>query len=137
MAFQTHITDGNGNPVYVYHNKNTDRNRFALTVDPAGHIITYTEVFSANQTNQAILTPTSGTKLCIRDVYLSCAINTGDINLDFASSNITVARLYAARFTTVSHLSCHLEGAIDEPLLLTSTTGNNDIFILINYIEET
>ncbi len=137
MAFQTRLTDGNGNPIYVYHNINSDRNRYALTVDPAGHILTHTAVYAANQAGIALITPTAGTRLCIRDIYLCASINTGDIELDFNTSNIPVARLYAARYQVVYALSCHMEGAIDEVLTLTTTTGNNDIFIMVNYIEET
>lgn len=137
MAQQTQVTDGQGNEIFVYENKNTGRNRRALTVDPAGHILTHTALYSVNQTNIAMITPTSGTLLCVRDIFISCSGNTGTIEINFNTSNIAVARLYATRDQRIENINCHIEGAIDEPLSITSTTGANEIFILVNYIEET
>jgi len=136
MAQQVDITDGQGKEIFVYENHNSGRNRRALTVDPAGHILTSTVVYAANQTNTTILTPASGTKLCIRDIYVGVDNNAGDVELDFNTSNIVVFRIYATRFQNWSGVNMHIEGAIDEVLSVTTTTGANNLFILINYIEE-
>lgn len=136
MAQQVDITDGQGNQVYVYENVNSDRNRRALTVDMAGHILTHTVVYTANQANTTLITPTLGTSLCLRDVYIATESNTGDVNIDFLTSNIAVLRLYATMFQNWSGVNMHIEGALNEVLSITTTTGANDVFILINYLEE-
>ena len=97
---------------------------------------TFTKLYSANQTNLAIITPGSGRKLCIHTVVISTEANTGEVRLDFASSGKVVARCYATRFQHSCSINLHIEGAVDEPLTLTSTTGANDLHIAVSYVEE-
>jgi len=137
MAQQVDITDGKGKEIYVYENHNSGRNRRALTVDTAGHILTKTVTYTANQSGTTFLSPALGTKLCIRDVYMSTDDNLGMAVLNFNGvSMIDVFHLFATRFQNWSAVNMHIEGAIDESLTITSTTGVNHLFILVNYIEE-
>ena len=137
MAQQVYLTDGQGKEIYVYENHNSGRNRRALTVDPAGHILTKTATYTENQTGTIFLSPTSGTRLCIRDVYMSTDDNLGLAVLNFNGvSMIDVFRLFATRFQSWSTVNMHIEGALNENLTITSTTGANQLFVLVNYIEE-
>jgi len=97
---------------------------------------TFSRVYTSNQTNLDIITPTSGKRLCVHTVIIVTESNTGDVKLDFATSNKPVGRLYATRDQQQVATHLHIEGAVNEPLTLNTTTGNNDVFIAISYIEE-
>ena len=97
---------------------------------------TFSRVYPANQTNLAIITPGSGRRLCIHSVSICTEANAGDVELDFQASGIPVGRCYATRFQTCCHINMHTEGGKNEPLRLTTTTGANDVFIAVSYIEE-
>ena len=97
---------------------------------------TFSRVYTSNQTNLNIITPASGKKLCVHGVIVATDSNTGDVSLDFATSNIPVSRLYATRHQQQVAIHLHIEGAVNEPLTLNTTTGNNDLFIAVSYIEE-
>lgn len=94
---------------------------------------TFTEEYTAAQTNTAILTPASGKKLAVVGVLLSTDANTGVISLDFATSAKKVFRLYASAFAESVEDDLHIEGATDEALTLNSTTGTSNVFVLVNY----
>lgn len=98
---------------------------------------TFSHVYIANETNNNIISPGSGRKLCVHGVIITTESNAGDVAVDFASSNIPVARLYATRFQQHVSINLHIEGAISEPLTLNTTTGANDVFLAVSYIEET
>jgi len=124
---------GSDKLIYVYDNEKSGK--ASLSVDVSGHISTITKVYTENQTNTALITPSSGKKISIRDVYVGVNADSGNVECDFATSNIPVLRVYAAKFKSMEMINTHLEGAVDEPLSITTTTGDNDIFISVNYLE--
>ena len=96
----------------------------------------WSQVYTANQTNLTILTPQSGARICVHAVTICTESNTGDVEIDFLTSGKPVARLYASRFQQALSMSLHIEGAQNEVITLTTTTGANDVFIAISYGEE-
>lgn len=98
---------------------------------------TFTAEYTANQTNLAILTPASGKKLAVVGVLIATDSITGDVNLDFITSGKKVMPLYASAFARTINDDVHIEGAVDEVLTLNSTTGANNVFIMVNYREVT
>ncbi len=94
---------------------------------------TFTEEYTQNQTDEEVITPAEGNKLVVKDVSLHTKATSGTVELDFNGTK--VARLYSSvnnRFTpTVSTI----KGAVDEPLVLNSTTGDNELFVSVNYVE--
>jgi len=107
-----------------------------LMVDTAEHHTTFSGEYTANQTSLTIITPTSGHKICVQEVYVAVNANSGTISLDFATSEKKVFRMYAAKQQTWAIAGVHIEGATDEALQLTSTVGENEHYLIINYIEE-
>ena len=97
---------------------------------------TFTEEYTADQTDNDIIIPSSGNKLAITYVYIQANANSGVVEMDFATSGDKVARLYASnRNQTAVRIGANT-GAEDEPLTLNTTTGaDNEVFISINYIE--
>lgn len=96
---------------------------------------TFTEEYTAAQTNTTIITPASGKKIDVVGVLIVTDATTGDVTLDFTTSGIKVMRLYASAFARMVSDDMHVEGAIDEVLTLNTTTGTNNVFILVNYRE--
>ena len=97
---------------------------------------TFSRVYTSNQTNLEIITPASGKKICVHGVITVTESNTGDVKLDFATSNTPVSRLYATRHQQQVAIHLHIEGAVNEPITLNTTTGDNDVLIAVSYIEE-
>jgi len=116
--------------------KNAFREKAALLVDASTFIDTFTDEYTGNKTNLSIITPNEGKKLRVREVIIVTDASSGVVKLDFASSNIKVARLYCSKENTLQTTNLHLVGAVDEPLSLTTTTGDEEVFIIVNYIQE-
>lgn len=107
----------------------------AIIVDGESYKSTFTEEYTTAQTATSIITPTSGHKLCIRNVHIQTDGTSGEVQLDFLTSGKKIARLYVTKQNRDWYSLGCLSGAIDEPLSLTTTTGASKVFILINYIE--
>jgi len=116
----------------IYDYKSGKRN---LIISRAAGKTTFADEYGSNQTDEAIITPSSGKRLCIAGVHTSMDADTGDILLDFATSNKKVWRHYGAKFKTLPSKDIHIEGDVDESLTLNSTQGDNDIFVMVNYRE--
>ena len=88
--------------------------------------------YSGAQTAAAILTPTSGTAIVVKQVYASSSVTNVDVTLAFATSAKTVFKLYTAnKATAVGNVLCG-EGAVDEALSLTCGAST---FVSISYDE--
>lgn len=88
---------------------------------------------SQSQSAAAMITPTSGKKLIIRQVYASTSTINADVTLEFLTSEKIIFKLYTAQTaTSVGNIICG-EGAVDEVLSL--TCGANT-FVSVSYDEE-
>lgn len=126
------LTDGTHEFGTIYDYKTGE---LSLIVSRAAGKTTFTEEYGSNQTNEAIITPSAGKKLCIAGVHTSMDADAGDILLDFATSNQKVWRHYGAKFKTSPSKDIHIDGDIDEALTLNSTQGANNMFVMVNYRE--
>lgn len=106
----------------------------ALMVDTDMIKTTFTAEYSAAQTAVSMITPPSGYKVCVRDVFIRTNGNTGVVEIDFVTSSKLVDRLYAAAQNQSTNTSGHVLGAVDEPLKITTTTGANKVFVKVNYV---
>ena len=105
----------------------------ALKVETQSIENTFTEEYTTNQTEQEIITPEEGNRLIVKDVSMHTKANSGTVNLDFNGTK--VARLYSSVNNRFSPTVSSIVGAVDEPIVLNSTTGDNELFISINYVE--
>ena len=116
----------------IYDHKSGKR---SLIVSRAAGKTTFTEEYGSNQTDEEIITPASGKRLCIAGIHTSMDADAGNILLDFATSGQKVWRQYGARFKTTPSKDIHIEGDVDESLTLNSTQGVHNIFVMVNYRE--
>jgi len=128
----TKLTDGTHEFGTIYDYKTGE---LSLIVSRAAGKTTFTEEYGANQTDEDIITPASGKKICVAGIHTSMDADAGNISLDFATSNQKVWRHYGAKFKTSPSKDIHIHGDVDEPLTLNSTQGANNIFVMVNYRE--
>src|SRR3990167_11161151 len=55
----------------------------------------FTAEYDTNQTNLTVITPTSGTRLAIKGVYIGTEASTGSCRLEFGTSADTVHTVFA------------------------------------------
>ena len=105
---------------------------------------TFTSEYDEDQDAKAIITPTSGKLLKITGAYITTegATTIGQkIRLHFATSVDTVASLFPSAVanspSTISTGDILVQGAVDEPLSLTTNLGDGkNYFVSVNYREE-
>lgn len=83
-------------------------------------------------TNVTILTPTSGTKLAIKGVYIGSTATTGEIRLTIDSN--TVCTFFAN--SQAGYVPVRISGLRNSVLKLTTTISGANAFVLVNYREE-
>jgi len=96
---------------------------------------TFTAEYTSNQTDQDIITPSSGKKISVIGGLTVTTASSGEIKLDFPTSNKPIWRHYASKFSEAGAWKLNLTGAADEPVRLNTTTGSEKVFIMINYRE--
>lgn len=109
--------------------------RTGITVSRGHGKTTYAVELTANHAAAAEITPSTGKKLVIVSVYCTTDAASGEVKLDFATSGIPVFRLYATKINASNSGEMHIEGAADEALTLETTTGAQDVHLIINYRE--
>lgn len=120
-------------PIDVAYDENTGRS--SLVMSRAHGKTTYSVELTANHAAGAEITPASGNYLAITNVFCCTDAAAGEVKLDFATSGIPVFRLYATKTSACASLEGHIEGVVDEVLTLTTTTGAQKVFLMINYRE--
>ena len=113
--------------------KNLKSGAEALKVETQCIESTFTEEYTTNQTEQEIITPSPGNRIVVKDVSMHTKANSGTVSLDFNGTK--VSRLYSSVNNRFSPSVSSIIGGVDEPLVLNSTTGDNELFISINYVE--
>jgi len=96
----------------------------------------YTTEFDNNQTAATIITPTSGTYISVKGIYINTEGNSGYIRVYFGTSTDSVFTIYAGATPASGYIPVTIDGALNEPLKVTSTVGNgSNYFLLVNYRE--
>ena len=93
---------------------------------------TFTNEYEGDQTNGTILTPTSGTKLAIKGVYVGTTATTGELRLIIDSN--TVATFFAN--AQAGYVPVRITGLRNSPLKITTTVSQSNYFVLVNFREE-
>ena len=97
----------------------------------------YTNEFDNNQTAATIITPTTGTAIEVKVIYINTEGNSGYIRVYFGTSGNTIFTIYASATPASGYVPVQLDGAVNEPIKITSTAGNgSNYFLLINYKED-
>lgn len=125
--------DKNGRvyPLGVKYDESTEL--ASLAVSRGAGKNTFTEEYTSAQTNTVIVNPGATQKVCVASVYVCGDGTTGVVSLDFATSGIKVFRHYMTKYQSSFASDTHIEGAANENLQLTTTTGTDTVFVIVNY----
>jgi len=115
----------------IQNERNKER---AWIVDTTNIRSTFTEEYTSNQTNLDIIEPDEGNRIIVTGVSIHTKANGGTVKLDFNGKK--VARLYASANNRFSPVISAVQGDVDESLVLNSTTGSNEVFVAVDFIEE-
>lgn len=101
-----------------------------------GYDTSFTSEFSVDQTNNTIITPTSGTRLEIKGVYIATTATTGEARLIIADSTGTDTVVDFFANSQAGYIPLIIKGNRNAPLKITSTYGaDKNYFVLVNYRE--
>lgn len=93
---------------------------------------TFTSEFDNNQTNANLLSPTSGTSLEIKGIYVTSEATSGLVR--FLLDSDTVATVYLN--SQPGYIPTYKKGLRNSKLKITSTGGaSNNYFVMVNYKE--
>lgn len=96
---------------------------------------TKTVEYTEDHTASALLTPSSGKKIDVTGVFSNSSSDTGEIQLDFLTSEQIVWRQYIDKNDHLAESDMHIEGAVDEVLTVVTTQGEKKVFIVVKYRE--
>ena len=105
----------------------------SLVVSRGGGKNSFSEEYTAAQTATVIVNPSATQKVCVASVCCSGDGAAGVVSLDFAVSGKKVFRHYMTKYNRSDAQDMHIEGALDENLTLTTTTGTDTVFVVVNY----
>ena len=95
----------------------------------------FTAEYDTNQTNTTVITPTTGTKLAVKGVYVGTEASTGYLRLEFGTSGNTVSTVFAN--DQPGYVEVDIKGAVNEVLRMDSAFGaDNNFYLLVNYRQE-
>jgi len=110
----------------------------AILVDAQSIESTYSEEIT-DDSDSVLISPSSGNKITVKDVYMFANGNHGQINIDFNNDGAPIARLYSSQFKRLSAAALTKTGDVDQEVEFSmedSLGADDKVFVLINYIEE-
>ena len=126
------LTDGTNTVDTV---KDTLTGRTSLLVSRGHGKNTKTVEFTRSEAATALITPGSDKKIDVCGILTASDSAVGEIQLDFVTSEIKVWRHYISKLASVTATDMHIEGGGEEVLTVTTTQGDQDVFIVVNYRE--
>ncbi|MEK0325820.1 MAG: hypothetical protein QQN63_08960 [Nitrosopumilus sp.] len=96
--------------------------------------------FTVDQTeamNTTIITPASGKRLRIHDVYCNIGNTSGTVILEYANSGYEFYRFESTASSSRDHVNLREVGAVNEAIRVISTQGSNNLNLSINFTEVT
>jgi len=94
---------------------------------------TFAYEFLASTTDFPVVNPGLLQKVCVASVYCAGDGDAGAVELDFVAPNKAVFRHYMTKYNNSFASDMHIEGELNQNLLLTTTTGNTSLFLVVNY----
>lgn len=123
--------DGNVYPIGVKYDQLTGL--ASIVISRGGGKNTFSEEYNAAQAATVIVNPAATQRVCVASVFVCGDGAAGVVSLDFVASGIKVFRHYMTKYNSSFTSDMHVEGALDENLALTTTTGTDKVFIIVNY----
>lgn len=125
--------DKNGKvyPLGVKYDQVTDLASLAISRGAGKN--TFAKEYTEQQANTILVNPGSTQKVCVASVYVCGDGDVGEVTLDFAVSVKIVFKHYMTKYHSSDAHDMHVEGAANENLTLTTSTGEDKVFIIVNY----
>jgi hypothetical protein len=105
----------------------------SLAVSRGGGKNTFSQEYSSGVADLVIINPGTTQKVCVASVFVCGEGTVGVVSLDFITSGKKVFRHYMTKYNQSFGSDMHIEGAANENLHLTGTTGQDAFFIIVNY----
>lgn len=96
---------------------------------------TKTVEYIADQSATALITPNTGKRIDVTGVFSNSNSDTGEVKLDFLTSEIIVWRQYIDKNDHLAESDMHIEGQVDEVLTVETSQGVKKVFIVVKYRE--
>jgi len=94
---------------------------------------TFTAEYNGPQAALTIVDPGATQKVCVASVYVSGDGAAGEVYIYFPTVPTIVFKHYMTKYNQSFASDMHIEGAANENLTLTTTTGTDKVFIVVNY----
>ena len=113
------------------YDENTSKH--SLIVSRAGGKETFSEEYTSNQTDLVIIAGEAGYIIQVVGVYVAVDSNTGVVEIDYEDGGQKIFRVYASKYQHDGEDDFAYRGAPGKGVVLTSTTGDNKLFVVVNY----
>ena len=121
---------GNWRPLSSVFDERTGRT--SLLVSRAHGKNTFRKLYATAQTNLEIIKCKSDEIICVAGGYISGDGAAGEALIKFAGGDL-IFPMFFSKTNSVASEVFHIEGEEGESVLLTTTTGIDKVFVLINY----
>jgi len=98
---------------------------------------TVSKSYTQSQSQTTFLSPSSGERLIVTGGFITTDTTSGRILIYFRDSGVVIADLYPNNSgqQTFPLETCLFIGREDDPLMVTTTTGANNVFVSLNVNE--
>ena len=107
--------------------------KYSLCVSRGGGKQTVREIYNADQTGTVLLACPEGKKIQVVGAYISTSSSAGEVDLHFAALADIIFPLFATKYQADGNEDMALIGAVDADVKVTSTTGEEKVYVLVNY----
>lgn len=91
------------------------------------------EEYIGDKTDLEVITCDDDKKIAVVGVYGATDASTGEIALDFKNKTKKIFRFYASKYQHSGEDDFHKSGTEGESVILSTTTGGDKVFIIVNY----
>lgn len=107
--------------------------KYSLIVSRGAGKKTFSEEYTTDQTDLVIITGEAGYEIHVVGVYAATVSSTGVVEIDYLGETQKIFRLYATKYNQAGEDDFAYRGAPGESVKLSSTTGENALFVAVNY----
>ncbi len=107
--------------------------KYSLCVSRGGGKQTVRAIYAVDQTGTVLLACPAGKRIQVVGAYISTTSSAGEVNIHFAVLADIIFPLYATKYQADGNEDMALVGAVDADVKVTTTTGAEEVFVLVNY----
>lgn len=107
--------------------------KYSLCVTRGGGKQSVREVYTSDQTGTVLLACPEGKRIQVVGAYISTTSSAGEADIHFAELADIIFPLYATKYQADGNEDMALIGAVNADVKVTTTTGDEKVFVLLNY----